>query len=569
MSSQTYGIKVLLEVLNKSSGPLSSIGASLSAVSRQAESLGRSLDAAGRKAMEMGKSVRGVGSAMSVGLTLPILAFGGAALAAWDKQAKAEAQVEQGLKSTGGAAKLSLEQLKAMASDIQKNTLFGDEEILAGATAQLLTFTNISGDTFKRTQQAIVDVASRLAATKGGAADLTGTSIMLGKALNDPSKGLMALQRVGISFTEQQKQQVGAMQRTGNLAGAQKLILKELETQYGGSAAAAAAAGTGGFKQLQNQIGDLMEVFGKLLFKILAPLIPKIQKIVENIDAWTAANPELAHMVAIFALMLAAIGPIIWVAGALTTGFGAMMVAMGGLSTAFAWVTGTGLGASVSLYGLATAVWAVMAPLWPLILGIAALAGAAFLIYKYWDPIRYFFVGLWVMVSSIFMRYKRIIMTVLGLFIPALLIYEYWGEITGFFSALWNRVAAIFWSIVEILKPIGVFLMEPIMMALFPLLVVFDIIKAAFYALVEVFKGGWSWMQKVAALGKMTLDSTQTQKIQAVQSGVAANSENRTEVMVKVQADANSTATVAGAKNLKGKSRVQVDSARGASFSHG
>ena len=167
------------------------------------------------------------------------------------------AQVEAGLKSTGNQVGFTSEQLQKMAADLQKTTLFGDEEILKGATAQLLTFTNIAGDQFARTQEVALDLATRLDG------DLKSASIMLGKALNDPVANLSALSRAGIQFSEEQKATVKAMVKTNNLAGAQTLILNELEKQYGGSAAAAAEAGMGPIQQLMNQFSDMVLALNK------------------------------------------------------------------------------------------------------------------------------------------------------------------------------------------------------------------------------------------------------------------------------------------------------------------
>src|SRR5262245_66611796 len=65
------------------------------------------------------------------------------------------------------------------------------------------------------------------------------SAIQLGKALNDPIKGVTALQRVGVSFTKSQKNQIKALVESGNTLGAQKVILRELGKEFGGAAKAA------------------------------------------------------------------------------------------------------------------------------------------------------------------------------------------------------------------------------------------------------------------------------------------------------------------------------------------
>ena len=102
---------------------------------------------------KFGRNMQRTGKSLTRNLTLPIAAMGTASVIAFDKQAKAIAQVEAGIKSTGQAAGFTSEELQKMASDLQNKTIFGDEEILQNATAQLLTFTNIAGDQFARTNK--------------------------------------------------------------------------------------------------------------------------------------------------------------------------------------------------------------------------------------------------------------------------------------------------------------------------------------------------------------------------------------------------------------------------------
>jgi hypothetical protein len=58
--------------------------------------------------------------------------------------------------------------------------------------------------------------------------------------LNDPIKGITALQRVGVSFTKSQKDQIKTLVDSGKTLDAQKLILRELGKEFGGAAEASA-----------------------------------------------------------------------------------------------------------------------------------------------------------------------------------------------------------------------------------------------------------------------------------------------------------------------------------------
>ena len=241
-----------------------------------------------RKMKKFGQSMKRTGQTMTRSLTLPILALGAASISAFDKQQKAIAQVEAGLKSTGEAVGFTSKQLQQMAADLQKRTLFGDEEILKDATAQLLTFTNIAGEQFERTQVAALNLATRLDG------DLKSASIQLGKALNDPIANLSALSRSGIQFSEEQKKVIKSLAETNRLAEAQTIILDELEKQYGGSAEAAAKAGAGGLKQLQNRLGDTMEEIGKQLLPIVIKLADKINNLLTAFSKLSQETKETA-----------------------------------------------------------------------------------------------------------------------------------------------------------------------------------------------------------------------------------------------------------------------------------
>ena len=264
-------------------------------------------------------NIQNLGKQMSIAFTLPAALLGGTALKAYDVQAQAIAQVEAGLRSTGNTAGYTSEQLQKMASDLQSKTIFGDEAILKDATAQLLTFTNISGEQFARTQKAALDLATRLDG------DLKGASIQLGKALNDPIANLSALSRSGIQFSTDQKTVIKSLTETGRLAEAQTLILDELEKQYGGSAEAAAAAGMGGIKQLQNSFGDLQEEFGKVISDMLPPLIDFGKEVLAS---FSNMSEGMKKGIVIITGVVAAVGPMLVILPHMVAGFAAVKLSI-------------------------------------------------------------------------------------------------------------------------------------------------------------------------------------------------------------------------------------------------
>lgn len=168
----------------------------------------------------------------------------------------AMAQLEARIRSTGGAAGKSVEDLDALAQSLQQTTTFGDEATKS-AEALLLTFKSIKGDNFDLATAATLDLATAMGT------DLKTAALQLGKALEDPVRGITALRRSGVSFTEAQRDQIKAMVEAGDVAGAQTLILHELQTEVGGAAAAARGTLGGALKHLSNVWGDLFEVSGE------------------------------------------------------------------------------------------------------------------------------------------------------------------------------------------------------------------------------------------------------------------------------------------------------------------
>ena len=300
-------------------------------IGAQTKQFDKALGSSMKKMQRFGMNTKKLGKSMTMGLTAPIAALGFTAVKAFDQQAKAIAQVEAGLKSTGAIVGFTSKQLQQMASDLQTKTIFGDEEILKDATSQLLTFTNIAGDQFARTQSVALDLATRLDG------DLKSASIQLGKALNDPIANLSALSRSGIQFSEDQKQVIKSLTESGRLAEAQTVILDELEKQYGGSAEAAAKAGTGGLKQLANSFGDLQEEFGKIIMEFLPPVIDGLKNMLATFQN---LSPEVKRFMVIGAGIAAALGPLLIILPSLIQGF---MMLISPIGLVIAAVVGLGI----------------------------------------------------------------------------------------------------------------------------------------------------------------------------------------------------------------------------------
>lgn len=182
-------------------------------------------------------------------------------LDAFGESETSAAQVAQVIKSTGGAANVSAKDVDELSTSISKKTGIDDEAIASGQ-ALLLTFTNVRNETGKGND--IFTQATKTAADMSTALgqDLTSSNIQLGKALNDPIKGITALSRVGVSFTKGQKDQIKSLVDSGHTLDAQKIILRELNKEFGGSAEAAGKTLPGSFNRMKVAVGNVAEELG-------------------------------------------------------------------------------------------------------------------------------------------------------------------------------------------------------------------------------------------------------------------------------------------------------------------
>src|SRR5216683_33902 len=176
------------------------------------------------------------------------------------------AQMNQVLQSTHDVSGMTAEALQGLAESLSKVTPFSQDTIASGENL-LLTFTNIGQQVFPQATQAILDVSQAMGQ------DLKSSAIQVGKALGDPLTGMTALQRIGVTFSAGEKEQIKTMMAHNDIIGAQKVILKELATEFGGSATAAGKTFGGQMDILKNSLEELKIKLGEQLLPYLTRLI--------------------------------------------------------------------------------------------------------------------------------------------------------------------------------------------------------------------------------------------------------------------------------------------------------
>lgn len=266
----------------------------------------RTLNNVADSADRAGRAGSRFGSAMKAGVGLAIGAIASLGLASAfrsfideaNEAAKVGRLTNAVVTSTGGVANVTAGQVADLAEALSVKAGVDDELIQSGANV-LLTFTKIrnevgaGNDIFDQATAAALNMSTALGQ------DLQGSVTMIGKALNDPIKGITALGRAGIQFTADQKEQIKTLTESGDILSAQKIILAELETQFGGAAEAAASP----LDRLKVSAGNLGEALGGLLLPnvgkfadfLTTSVIPKVQQFVEDFAAGTGRIGEFKN----------------------------------------------------------------------------------------------------------------------------------------------------------------------------------------------------------------------------------------------------------------------------------
>lgn len=329
-----------------------------------------------------GDMLGGMFSTLFAGLSIfSLFQLGKSSLQEFDSQAKANAQTMAALASTNNLAGQSLEGISKQATKLSLQSLFTDDQIQS-AQNLMLTFTKVRGEVYQQSIPLLLDMSQAMGT------DLKSSAIQLGKALNDPITGMQALRRVGVTFTEDQKAMVEQLVSSGRLEEAQALILRELTTEFGGSAAAAAKAGMGPLQLYNKRLGEIKESAGGLISQALNSLMPAFNGfagVLEKVVGWIGRNQELVGFLAVY--LGSFVAAILLVVGAIK------------IWTGVQWLLNAAMTAN---------------PIGAIIVAVVALVGIIIYAWNKFEGFRGFLVGLWESFKAVFTNLKELAMNVLG-----------------------------------------------------------------------------------------------------------------------------------------------------------
>ncbi len=403
---------------------------------------------------------------VALGVATAAVTFFKGAFQEAEEARKVTAQTNAVIKSTGGVARVTAADIDRLSASLSNKTGIDDEAIASGSNL-LLTFTKVRNETgrgndiFNQATKAALDMSVAMGT------DMRSASLLVGKALNDPIKGMTALSRSGIQFTAQQKEQIQTLVASGRQLDAQKIILAELTTQFGGSAEAAASpamklkvawdnlkesAGTALMPALQGVASFLGETLPKVLetarrwwtsFRegfsgdgmteglgsrwrvAMAAIGAAVRTLVE----WFRANwPQIREVTTqVLTAVGAVISGFIDLVMTIWRNFGSQIVQV--VMGAWQLVRGVVEGALKVIQGIVKVITGLIRGDWSLV----------------WEGIKQILSGVWDAIKGIVTGGLNIIRGVISTVLEIIwgIFSGVWNRITGFFSATWEGLKSI------------------------------------------------------------------------------------------------------------------------------
>lgn len=165
-------------------------------------------------------------------------------------------QLDSALKSTGGASGMTRGRLVELSEELQSLTGYSDQAV-QGVESIMLSFTRVRGDLFEKSIKATLDLATRMKI------ELPSAARMVGKAMDDPIRGMEALGEAGIRVTEMERDRIRVMVMAGESEKARIFLLDLMKTKFEGAAEAERYTLGGALKALGVSFLNLFEASGE------------------------------------------------------------------------------------------------------------------------------------------------------------------------------------------------------------------------------------------------------------------------------------------------------------------
>lgn len=407
--------------LKRAEGELKRFG---SVGKQQALAVGNAFKTAGNKIKSVGKTIT---TTVSVYGMAGIYA-GAKLIEMSEKQSQAELKLQSVYKKSMGANKKAAQSTFDYASALQKTGVIGDEVTISGASV-LAQY----AETPNAVNKMLPALDSYLAKTKGLDAtqeDAETAAKMFGKAMTG---NYSALEKNGIKLTENQKKMLDNATEEERAALLADIITKKT----GNMNEELAKTDAGKIQQAKNALGDMGEEIGAILLPAVADLVswlqvnllPKLQQFIN----FMKQHQSIAKFALAFALITAAVGPVLLALGGLISVVGSLIT------------IGTTLAAAIA---------AISAPVMAVVAAIAAAIAIGVLLYRNWDLVKAKAVQVWNAIKKAMLAIIKIIVTrvVNNFNVLKKRIISIWTGIRTWISAIVNGIKTNVTSIFSAIK---------------------------------------------------------------------------------------------------------------------
>lgn len=369
---------------NSLKAELSKTNTELDLQSSKWNKLSQSLDGIGSKFKNVGQKLTDVGKSLSLKLTAPIVAAGTASV-------KFASDLEESINKVDVAfgnnsdevlawSETTLEQFGiAKGTALDMAATFGDMGTSMGLTTgeaskMSTSLSGLAGDlaSFKN-----IDIKQAMTALNGVFTGETESLKTLGIVMTQTNLDAYALAN-------------GFEKTTKEMTESEKVNLRyayvmDVTKNAHGDFARTSDGTANSLRVFQESLKELGATMGQNILPVVTPIIQKFSELVKKFGD---LSPEAQKVILVVAGLVAAIGPLLVVGGAIASGIGSLLTLFGTISGAITVVTTGATAATPAIGALATAFTVLTGPVGIVIGVVAGLIAIGVALWKNWDVIK-------------------------------------------------------------------------------------------------------------------------------------------------------------------------------------
>ena len=369
---------------NSLKAELSKTNTELDLQSSKWNKLSQSLDGIGSKFKNVGQKLTDVGKSLSLKLTAPIVAAGTASV-------KFASDLEESINKVDVAfgnnsdevlawSETTLEQFGiAKGTALDMAATFGDMGTSMGLTTgeaskMSTSLSGLAGDlaSFKN-----IDIKQAMTALNGVFTGETESLKTLGIVMTQTNLDAYALANGFGKTTKEMTEAEKVNLRYSYVMNATKNAQGDFARTSDGTA--------NSMRVFQESLKELGATMGQNILPVVTPIIQKFSELVKKFGD---LSPEAQKVILVVAGLVAAIGPLLVVGGAIASGIGSLLTLFGTISGAITVVTTGATAATPAIGALATAFTVLTGPVGIVIGVVAGLIAIGVVLWKNWDVIK-------------------------------------------------------------------------------------------------------------------------------------------------------------------------------------